>query len=94
MPHIPMPAPGPMAVDTLETVRAADRAPEAERAGTERICEQCGAPFQGRRDKRFCCDPCRTRFGRERKERAVQATIDQLAQMAGVDATEMLKRNS
>lgn len=28
----------------------------------ERKCIHCGAPFQGRMDKKFCCDDCRTEY--------------------------------
>lgn len=28
----------------------------------ERTCLRCGAPFQGRVDKKFCCDDCRTDY--------------------------------
>ena len=28
----------------------------------ERTCLQCGAPLQGRSDKKFCCDDCRTDY--------------------------------
>lgn len=69
----------------VETVRASDRALEAERAAFSRRCAMCGAPFQGRQDKRFCRDACRTRFGRERMAKEVQATIALLARLAGVE---------
>jgi len=68
----------------VETVRAADRALEAERAAFSGRCAMCGAAFQGRQDKRFCRDACRTRFGRERKAKEVLATIARLARLAGV----------
>ena len=61
-----------------------DRAPEAERSATVGICQQCGEPFRGRQDKRFCRDACRTRFGRERKAKEVQVTIARLTRLAGV----------
>ena len=69
----------------VETVRAADRALEAERSAFSGHCAMCGTPFQGRQEKRFCCDACRTRFSRERKAREVQETIDRLARLAGVE---------
>ena len=50
----------------VETVRAADRALEAERAAFSGRCAMCGAPFQGRQDKRFCRGP-----GDERPVRTV-----------------------
>ena len=28
----------------------------------ERLCHECGAPFRGRIDKKFCSDPCRQAF--------------------------------
>ena len=28
----------------------------------ERKCFWCGAPLQGRKDKKFCCDDCRTDY--------------------------------
>lgn len=62
-----------------------DRLPEAERSAFSGMCEQCGEPFRGRRDKRFCSDRCRTRFGRERKARELQETIARLARLAGVN---------
>ena len=64
--------------------RRDDRAPGAEHAATAGLCEQCRAPFRGRQGKRFCRDACRTRFGRERKARAIQDTIGRLARLAGV----------
>ena len=70
---------------TQAAVRA-DRALEAERAAFSGHCTACGAPFQGRQDKRFCRDACRTRFGRERKAREVLETIDRLTRLAGVEA--------
>lgn len=68
----------------VEGVTAADRAGDAERSAYSGHCAACGKPFEGRRDKRFCRDACRTRFGRERKAREVQETIDRLARLAGV----------
>ena len=32
-----------------------------------RQCPQCGAPFHGRSDKRFCSDGCRSDFHNERR---------------------------
>lgn len=60
-----------------------DRPPEAERAATRR-CLECGSPLRGRPDKRFCCSPCRTRFGRERKAREIGDAIERLMQLLGV----------
>jgi hypothetical protein len=56
---------------------------EAERSALSGNCEQCGTAFVGRRDKRFCRDACRTRFGRERKTRQLQETIARLVELAG-----------
>lgn len=28
----------------------------------ERLCVECGTPFRGRIDKKFCADPCRIAF--------------------------------
>jgi hypothetical protein len=69
----------------METVRAADQALKAERAAFSGRCAMCGALFQGRQDKRFCRDACRTRFGRQRKAKEVQARIARLARLAGVE---------
>ena len=33
----------------------------------ERHCLRCGTPFQGRIDKKFCCDDCRTDWNNERR---------------------------
>ena len=61
------------------------RGSEAERSASRGYCEQCGAPFRGRADKRFCRDACRTRFGRARTTRELRETISRLARLAGVD---------
>ena len=60
-----------------------DRPPEAERAASSGLCEQCRQPYQGRRDKRFCRDACRTRCGRERKARALQEMAEALVRLTG-----------
>jgi len=52
----------------------------------EGICGQCGIPFRGRVDKRYCRDACRTAFGRDRKAREHQDTISRLSRLAGVHA--------
>jgi hypothetical protein len=28
----------------------------------KRICPECGDTYEGRRDKKFCCDQCRTSY--------------------------------
>ena len=59
------------------------RASEAERSAFTGNCEQCGKPFRGRKDKRFCRDACRTRFGREalaREAAAGRARFDRAVQ--------------
>ena len=33
----------------------------------ERRCLRCGAPYQGRIDKKFCCDDCRTDYHNNRR---------------------------
>ena len=60
------------------------RTPQAERAALTGCCEQCGERFRGRVDKRFCSDRCRTRFGRERKQREMQERIAKLERLAGL----------
>ena len=36
----------------------------------ERKCIRCGRPYQGRSDKKFCCDDCRTDYHNQlRRER-------------------------
>jgi hypothetical protein len=69
----------------VDTVPAADRGLGTARADLVRHCEACNALFQGRPDKRFCRGACRARFSREQKAREVQATIDRLARLAGVE---------
>lgn len=47
----------------------------------ERRCLRCGKPIQGRIDKKFCCDDCRTDFHndirrqREKRLREVNAIL-------------------
>lgn len=63
---------------------SSDRPPRSERSALRGTCEQCGEPFAGRPDKRFCRDACRTAFGRDRKAREVHETIAKLAGLAGL----------
>ena len=35
----------------------------------ERNCIRCGAPIQGRIDKKFCCDDCRTDYHNEQRRK-------------------------
>lgn len=67
--------------------RPAERPSKAERSAISGQCEQCRELFRGRRDKRFCRDACRTRFGREKRARDLAETMARLARLAGVTAT-------
>ncbi len=62
------------------------RASEAERSASRGCCQQCGEPFRGRADKRFCSDACRTRFSREKRDREMAETIRRLSQLAGLES--------
>ena len=64
--------------------RVSSRASEAEREAFRGCCQQCGEPYRGRVDKRFCTDACRSRFGREKKARELQETIATLVRLAGI----------
>ena len=33
----------------------------------DRICAHCGMPYEGRSDKKFCCDDCRTDYHNQRR---------------------------
>lgn len=39
-----------------------------ETATEPSLCLECGAPIQGRSDKRFCDDSCRTSFNNRRRQ--------------------------
>ena len=65
----------PAAWMLLASVPPADRTPEVERSGPRRNCATCGTLFQGRPDKRYCSDACRTRASRERRAQEVADTI-------------------
>ena len=64
-----------------------DRAPNVERSAFRGCCEQCGDPFRGRSDKRFCSDKCRTRFGREQFVAALVKQPPALLEGAAVERT-------
>ena len=64
------------------------RVTQAERSACRGCCEQCGEPFRGRQDKRFCSDACRTRCGRERKALELEQAIARLSRLAGLEITK------
>lgn len=67
--------------------RAGDRPPQVERSASRGICEQCREPFRGRKDKRFCSDACRTKFGREHKDSQVRDFMAWVLSLAATAAT-------
>lgn len=40
----------------------------------ERYCRECGSRYQGRIDKVFCCDQCRTNFHNARRREELRAS--------------------
>ena len=46
----------------------------------ERVCIRCGTPLQGRADKKFCCDDCRTDYhnGLRRQREKGQREINRI----------------
>ena len=40
-----------------------------------KICHDCGNPFKGRKDAKFCCDLCRVRHGRKYRSSSIYKQI-------------------
>jgi len=38
-----------------------------------RLCAECGRPFAGRSDKRYCCESCRRRAAKRREHKRSKA---------------------
>lgn len=73
------------------TQQGADSVSETERAvSSDRFCEGCGAPLDGRRPKaRFCANRCRTSHGRRGRARRVLTLVDQLERILMQLKTEL-----